>query len=423
MNVGKNYWGLTRRRGRSSVSWAPVQPCGVLPRPVQVDPGSLYLVATPIGNFWDVSLRASAILQQVDWIAAEDTRYSRILLRRLDEIFVGNPELEKRVIAGKSSKLNASDDDSVPKLEGFGAIRKQEDGDMMTRQSDHEENSNENQIQDEKEIDRTRRQRKRVQVVSHHEHNWHQRVPELVERLALGDSVALISDAGTPGISDPGFELVRACRERQIPVIPVPGPCAAIAALSVSGLPPGSFTFLGFLPSKGRSRRDAIEKISKFSQSVVIYEAPHRLLRLLSELAEDSGVCDRPVVLARELTKRYEEFLRFGSVDEANRWVEATAYEPIGEFTCVIGPPPKSRVPLDEIWDELSNNIVTLNASDMIQSLLDDGISPSAAARCVTKATSLPRKKVYKLALELSKSLGLGQEDCEEEERKAKGLR
>lgn len=271
--------------------------------------GTLYIVATPIGNLEDMTFRAIATLQQVDLIAAEDTRHTGKLLQHFQ---ITTPQL------------------------------------------------------------------------SYHDHNRHGRLPELLERLQRGDSIALVSDAGMPAISDPGYELVRACVTAHIPVIPIPGACAAIAALSASGLPTDRFIFEGFLPTKGRERRDRLEHLASESRTVVLYEAPHRLRQTLSDLSTTLGT-DRAITLARELTKRFEELWR-GTLGEAIAHYEQQ--EPQGEFTLVVAGAEPSSLPLTE--SALRAELTTL---------LSQGISRSQASRQLAEQTALPRRQLYQLAL------------------------
>ena len=144
-----------------------------------------------------------------------------------------------------------------------------------------------------------------VRTISLHEHNEEKRIPEVIAGLRTGTCYALVSDAGTPLISDPGYRLLSAVREADLPVSPIPGPCAMVAALSVAGLPTDRFCFEGFLPTKGRGRRERLAQIASETRTTVIYEAPHRLLTLLEELEQQCGA-ERPVQVARELTKRHE---------------------------------------------------------------------------------------------------------------------
>jgi len=195
--------------------------------------GTLYVVATPLGNLEDLSPRAVRILGEVDLIAAEDTRRSSILLR--------------------SHAISTT-------------------------------------------------------MVSSFEHNEHTRGPKILEALAEGRSVALISDAGTPGISDPGYRLVKGARDRGFAVLPVPGPCAATLALSVSGLPTDRFLFVGFLPKKTQARRRALEELKAVSATLVVYESPVRAGACLADMEHAWG--DREAFLCREATKIHEEYRR-----------------------------------------------------------------------------------------------------------------
>lgn len=196
-------------------------------------PGTLYLVATPIGNLEDITLRALRVLKECDVVAAEDTRRTGQLLRHFD-------------------------------------LRKP--------------------------------------LLSYFKFNEARRSEEILERLAGGGTVALVTDAGTPGISDPGERVVRAAIEAGHRVEPVPGPCALIAAVTASGLPTEEFHFVGFLPRKSGQRRRQLERMAALPGTLALYESPHRIEKLLGELVEVMPA--RPVVLARELTKRFEEFLR-----------------------------------------------------------------------------------------------------------------
>jgi 16S rRNA (cytidine1402-2'-O)-methyltransferase len=195
--------------------------------------GRLYLVATPIGNLQDITLRAIKVLRSVDLIAAEDTRRARQLLARY---------------------------------------------------------------------------RVKAPLTSFFEHNEPAKKEGLIKRLVKGQAIALISDAGTPGVSDPGFRLIRQAIEQGIEVIPIPGPTAHVAALIVSGLPTDSFHFFGFLPPKGAKRKKRLEEIKELRGTIILYEAPHRLLRTLQDLKDCCG--DREIVVAREMTKTYEEVIR-----------------------------------------------------------------------------------------------------------------
>lgn len=221
-------------------------------------PGTLYIVATPIGNLEDITLRALRILKEADLIAAEDTRHSRKLLTH------------------------------------FGISRP---------------------------------------LTSYFDHNKELKGGYILERLHEGQNVALITDAGTPCISDPGYQLVRDAVAAGIAVIPIPGACAAIAALSASGLPTDNFSFVGFLPNRQGKRRERLQSLSGESAVTIFYESPKRLLATLRDILETLG--DREVVVARELTKLFEEFLR-GRVS----WLieQAQARELRGEVVILVTP-------------------------------------------------------------------------------------
>ena len=222
--------------------------------------------------------------------------------------------------------------------------------------------------------------------LSYHDHNRHSRIPELLEYLGQGKAIALVSDAGMPGISDPGYELVKACIASGFPVVPIPGPSAVIAALTASGLPTEQFVFAGFLPSKGQERQERLEAIQTEFRTLIFYEAPHRLRQTLQDLAEVLSQ-DRQLVLARELTKLHEEFWR-GSIGEAI--AQHIEREPQGEYTLVVAGLPPAKPQLTEA--ELKNEL---------QQIMAQGISRSQASRQLAKITSLPRRQLYQLALSL----------------------
>lgn len=275
-------------------------------------PGTLYIVATPIGNLEDITLRAVRILQTVDLIAAEDTRHTGKLLQHLQ---VKTPQ------------------------------------------------------------------------VSYHEHNRTSRIPELLNHLQNGQAIALVSDAGMPAISDPGYELVKACIEHGITVVPIPGASAAITALSASGLPTDKFVFEGFLPPKGQQRRTHLEFLQTEARTIIFYESPHRLRDTLQDLAQIWGG-DRQIVLARELTKLYEEFWR-GTIAEAI--AHYNQREPQGEYTLVVAGICTSQPQLTE---------AQLKAE--LEQLISQGISRSQASRQLAQLTSLPRRQIYQLALSIT---------------------
>jgi 16S rRNA (cytidine1402-2'-O)-methyltransferase len=218
--------------------------------------GTLYVVATPLGNLEDVTLRALRVLREVDLIACEDTRRTRILLGR------------------------------------------------------HEI---------------------RTPTTSYFEHNKLRRGPELLRRLAEGQSVALVTDAGTPGISDPGFMLVRDARAAGIPVVPIPGPSAVVTALSAAGVPADRFVFDGFLPVKPGRRLNRLRALRDLETTIVLYESPHRVLATLAAIEEVFAGAD--IVVARELTKQYEEIVRAPAAAHRGRLGAGPVR---GEFTLVI---------------------------------------------------------------------------------------
>ena len=222
--------------------------------------------------------------------------------------------------------------------------------------------------------------------VSYHEHNRTSRIPELLEHLVNNKAIALVSDAGMPGISDPGYELVKACIEAGISVVPIPGASAAITALSASGLPTDRFVFEGFLPAKSQQRQEYLESLQTESRTLIFYESPHRLRDTLQDLALVWG-SDRQIVLGRELTKLYEEFWR-GTIAEAI--AHYSQREPQGEYTLVVAGIPASQPQLTE--EELKAEL---------KQLISQGISRSQASRQLAKFTSLPRRQLYQLALSI----------------------
>jgi len=221
--------------------------------------------------------------------------------------------------------------------------------------------------------------------ISYHEHNRITRTGELVERLQQGQAIALVSDAGMPGISDPGYELVKACVEAGLTVVPIPGCSAVVAALIASGLPSDRFVFEGFLPAKPKDRRAHLERLTSESRTLVFYEAPHRLRQTLQDLGVLGG--DRAIVLARELTKLHEEFWR-GTIAEAIDHYRDR--EPMGEFTLVLAGAELNPLLLSD--DALKAEL---------QTLINQGISRSEASRQLAQQTALPRRQIYQLALSL----------------------
>jgi 16S rRNA (cytidine1402-2'-O)-methyltransferase len=225
--------------------------------------------------------------------------------------------------------------------------------------------------------------------VSYHEHNRNSRIPELLKHLQSGKAIALVTDAGMPLISDPGYELVKACIEAGIAVVPIPGASAAITALSAAGLPTDRFVFEGFLPTKTQQRREHLESLKIESRTLIFYESPHRLRDTLQDLADTFG-SHRQIVLARELTKLYEEFWR-GTIEKAIAYYSEK--EPQGEYTLVV-----SGTPVEEV--QLSPEEVKAQ----LQQLINQGISRSQASRQLAKLTSLKRQELYQLAIDIETS-------------------
>lgn len=222
---------------------------------------------------------------------------------------------------------------------------------------------------------------------SYHEHNAFKRVPELVEKLLQGMTIALVTDAGMPAISDPGVELVQGCIAAGVKVIPIPVVTAGIAALTASGFATEHFGFDGFLPTDKKERRDRLEILRLETRTMILYEAPHRLLRTLDDLAASLGR-ERRIAIAREITKLHEEFWR-GSIEGAIGYF--TAHAPKGEFTLVLEGAESSEKP---VWTE---EIILRE----LQNLIDSGISRSEASRQLAELADLPRRQVYQLALAL----------------------
>ncbi len=271
--------------------------------------GCLYLVATPIGNLEDISLRALRVLKEADLIACEDTRETAKLLQR------------------------------------YGIAKR---------------------------------------TISYHEHNEIVRAAELVLDLEQGARVALVSDAGTPGISDPGYHLVTLAIRHGVPVVPIPGPTAFSAALAASGLPGDSFHFIGFLPARRTQRRKALRALARESATAVFYEAPHRLADSLADMAAILG--NRPAVLAREVTKLHEEFLR-GNLEELTDTVKKRA--PRGEFTVLVGPADRAARPKPaRPSPSLRARIQRLQKSK--------GLELKAALKIVARQLGLSRSEAYR---------------------------
>ncbi len=274
--------------------------------------GVLYIVATPIGNLEDITLRALRALRESDLIACEDTRHTRKLL---DHAGISKP------------------------------------------------------------------------TVSYHEHNETARATELIAKLERGAKIALVSDAGTPLISDPGYRLVAAAIDAGISVVPIPGACAAIAALSGSGLPTDSFRFCGFLPPRSSPRRKFLEELAAESCTLIFYEAPHRILDALEDIEASMG--PRRIVVAREITKIHEEFLR-GTAAEVHAQLAdragggARTHAIRGEITILVG---KSEGLA--IQDETP-------LEDAVRALEQQGLSRMDAIKRVAKERGIPKRECYR---------------------------
>ncbi|MEQ8996265.1 MAG: 16S rRNA (cytidine(1402)-2'-O)-methyltransferase [Coleofasciculus sp. B1-GNL1-01] len=223
--------------------------------------------------------------------------------------------------------------------------------------------------------------------ISYHQHNRQQRLPELLHRLTAGKTIALVTDAGMPSISDPGYELVHAAIEAGIPVIPIPGATAGITALSASGLPTDRFVFEGFLPASGQERQQRLELLAAESRTLIFYESPYRLQQTLEDFATIFSP-SRQIVLARELTKLHEQFWR-GTIEEAIAYY--TDHEPKGEFTLILAGAPAETPVLSE---------AALKAE--LSQLINQGLSRSQAARQLSHLTNLPRRHLYQMALSLT---------------------
>ena len=278
-------------------------------------PGTLYLVATPIGHLADITHRALQVLNDVDLIACEDTRHTHKLLNH------------------------------------YGITTK---------------------------------------TISYHEHNEQQRATELIDRLKQGTNIALVSDAGTPSISDPGFRLVRAAIENDIPIVPIPGPSALITALIAAGLPTDEFFFAGFLPARANARRTRLSEVQSVPGTLIFYEAPHRLAETLKDAYEILG--EREAVVARELTKLHEEIRR-------GRLSELTA--DYADRTDIRG----------EIVLLIDRNVIgaaetqTVSIATLVNQYEHDGLDHRAALKKAARELGLSRGEAYRKLLS-EKSVG-----------------
>lgn len=278
--------------------------------------GSLYLVATPIGNLEDMTYRAVRTLQECDIIAAEDTRNTRKLLNHFE---------------------------ITPSM-----------------------------------------------LFSYHEHNKAASGPELIRYIIEGKNLALVSDAGLPAISDPGADLVALAVSHGIPVIPVPGANAALSALIASGLPTNTFTFVGFLPRERKDIRTVLSPLRSAQGTLLFYESPHRVIKTLEHLQEAFG--NRRIVLARELTKRYEEFLR-GTIDECSAWL--AEHPPLGEYVIVLeGESKEAAAAADAAWWQ------ELSIEGHVEHYESTGISRKDAMKKAASDRGVAKRDIYNALLE-----------------------
>ena len=228
------------------------------------------------------------------------------------------------------------------------------------------------------------------QLVSYHEHNKQESGPHILTRLQNGESCALVTDAGTPAISDPGEDLVRLCRENGVSVTAIPGPCAAITALAMSGLPTGRFTFEGFLSVNKRSRREHLQSLLEETRTMIFYEAPHKLLTTLGDMQEAFGA-DRPICLCRELTKLHEEAVKT-TIGQALSYYQENS--PRGEYVLIVG----GTAPKEQAAPSMEECI------DRVNALRQSGLSMKDAVKQVSKDAGIPRNTLYDAELQGSRS-------------------
>jgi 16S rRNA (cytidine1402-2'-O)-methyltransferase len=241
-----------------------------------------------------------------------------------------------------------------------------------------------------------------TQLTSYHDHNKEEKAPVLVARMLEGKSVALVSDAGTPGISDPGYFLINLAIDRNIPVVPIPGATAAIAALSVSGMPTDRFVFEGFLPAKHLARLKRLQELSKEERTIVFYEAPHKIIRSVEDMIEVFG--DRRVVITRELTKIHEEMIR-GTLSEGLKRLQEGTLK--GEFTVIVhGATKDPKTQYIDTAEYLKNLI------------LHRGLSKKEAISAAAEELGMPKKDVYRESLKMEPMPGAAKGNEENERRR-----
>ncbi len=279
----------------------------------KVKDGTLYIVATPIGNLSDISERALKVLSEVDFIAAEDTRNTLRLLTHF----------------------------------GISAT-----------------------------------------LVSYHEHNKKEKGEEIVSRLSSGESCALVTDAGTPAISDPGEDLVALCAERNVPVTSIPGACAMITALTLSGLPTRRFIFEGFLPVQKKERRERLSALEREDRTFILHEAPHKLRTTLDDLVKTFGE-DRRIALCRELTKLNEEVMRTTLAKAVEYYAQ---HEPRGEYVLVI----EGGTAVENSYEEIS-----VSAEEKVAYYIESGMSKKDAIKTAAKECGISRNELYDKMLKI----------------------
>ncbi|WP_352420476.1 16S rRNA (cytidine(1402)-2'-O)-methyltransferase [Proteiniborus sp.] len=277
--------------------------------------GILYISPTPIGNLEDITLRTLKVFEEVDLIAAEDTRHTIKLLNHFD-------------------------------------IKKP--------------------------------------LTSYHEHNKREKGKTLINKLLNGENIALVSDAGMPGISDPGEDLIKLAIENEIEVIALPGPTASILALVLSGLPTGKFVFEGFLPSNKKDRREALKNIEHEKRTIILYESPYRVKALFDDMLEIFG--QRDIAVCRELTKKYEEIFR-GNIKEAID--KFTQDDPKGEFVIVVKG--SDKVEISHEIQEWTN----MSIKDHLLKYINEGMTKKDAVKKVSEDRNLPKNDVYKESIDI----------------------
>lgn len=272
----------------------------------EIKKGVLYLVATPIGNLEDITLRAIKVLEEVDIIAAEDTRHTLKLLNHLN---ISKP------------------------------------------------------------------------MISYHRHNEEFRCEQLINELKSGKNIAIVSDAGTPGISDPGEEIVKACIDENVKIVPIPGACAMINALISSGIDTKEFCFFGFLPLNKKNRKEKLEEIKNMNKTIILYEAPHKIKNTLDDLEKILDK-NRKIVLAREITKIHEEFIR-GNIDDILSKVDNLK----GEIVLII----------EGNYTEKENDLCNLTIEEHYNYYKEQGLEKKEIIKKIAKDRNVNKNEIYKL--------------------------